>query len=878
MGILIFRRQPIVKKKNDQGKQMSSLFRKITLSIVVSITVAASLFSQDIPDRNSEWMLQTPEGKYFYLSGFNLPNVWTDAMTVYTPQGAKLLRRSQAALLINNGIADGIVKYSGKLNKDMLAVVGKWDSQKWLETNLKAGDIIRIVPAKPFLPFSITFPVDKLNKAITKDGELVVFTPSFGTKTPSSIYRQQAVISKGRVVAKTGGNAFIPADGFVLSGHGTGYFPAGASRILRWVGLGAEVLLARDGKSFTVNTDRKTWFLRAEIYLRKAKQFASKNANGLQTKAETKSREYIAAAAQMLNAAKTARQNNNNQAAWNFIKQSLAFSENAMIAASLPVPADSIRSVAVPGPRSYREIEMIREAGFNTILLHYHSSTISRLPELLKTVELAREAGLKVFLWTWLPSGFPLPPQIEKNLAKDLKKDGKATNFIDLSIPEHRRVVCKELIRVCELFDADGIMFDYEKYKGGYGKESVKRFCKLNNINPTTFDIKKISGETAKKWEMWQRCNVKSMLFEACEALHSMKRPRKAALCVFPGGATDVTSLQEGTTAVPGPAVWLDWLKTSHFDIVQFMFYSQDINWLKKRTNVLFPLLHANNKKLQIESWLIYWPETCGWTNPVPIDNLLRQSNVMIEAKADGVSFFSSSNLNALNMPYFRIFFNGMRDGIYRLAPKITMPTRPRKAETPKAAQKSPNRVGIWKSKYLKTNDTAWEYYQFGKPDTTPSALKPDELVPMSFGDKHWQSSEAGKHGHPIIFNDGSGNTNLSYVAQKNAAGYGFWSALGFRAPEKGQYSVSGKIHFKRYKNGTPISNAEAEMILFSSAGKRLKTIHLESGQSSVISPNIPGSIEMNKNDLLVFRPFTRAINANVPFQATFELAIKKEK
>jgi len=856
---------------------MSSLFKRIILCAILNLAITVNLFSQGVPNRNSEWMLLAPNDKCFYLDGFNKTNVWTDSMIVYDSRGSGIIRKSQPVLLIRDGIAEGIVKHSGKLAKDTLAVAAIWDSQKWLKANIQAGDKIQIVPAKAFLPFSITFPVDKVDKAILKNGELTIFTPRFGSKTPSTIYRQQAVISKGRVIEKTGGNAYIPPDGFVISGHGTGYFPAGASRILRWIGLGCKVEIADDGKSFTVTTDCKTWFLRAENYLKKAKQLASTNNAILKARAKTKSSEYINVAEQMLNAAKAARQKNNNKAAWNFIKQSMAFSETATIAASLPVPVNSMRSVAVPGPINARAIELIREAGFNTILLHYHKSTVIKLSKLLKTAKLAQESGLKVFLWTWLPSGFPLSPQIKKNLSQDLKKDGKPTGFVDLSVPENRKAVCKELTRICDLFDADGVMFDYEGYKGGYGKESIKRFCKKQNITPKTFNAAKVSGEMAKKWEMWQRTNVKSMLFEASKALHTMPRPRKAALCVFPGGAGDVKSLKEGTTAHPGPVVWLNWLKTSHFDIVQFMLYAQDITWLQKRTNVLFPLLRSNNRKLQIESWLIYWPETCGWTNPVPIDNLLRQSDAMIRAGSDGVSFFSSSNINALNMPYFKTFFNAMRNGLYRLAVRNLPPIKIKKAKAAKKIKKSTDGA-IWKSKYIKTNDAVWKYYQFGKSSIKPLNTKLDDLIAMRFTGKQWKSASAGKHGHPIIFRDNFGNAALSYVAQKSTSGYGYWSAIGFCAPEKGKYYISGKIQFQRYKNGAPITNADVKLILFSSE-KRIKSFHLKSGKSSSISKILPAEgIEMNKNDLLLFRPLTQSINANVPFQATFELTIKKEK
>jgi hypothetical protein len=200
----------------------------------------------------------------------------------------------------------------------------------------------------------------------------------------------------------------------------------------------------------------------------------------------------------MLKSAQISKGNNNDEVAWFFIKQSMNFSEKAMISACLPVSPNSMRSIAVSSPRDFREIELIREAGFDTIMLHYHKSTVPKLAALLETARFAKEAGLKVFLWTWLPSGFPMLESVKKELSIDLKKDGKPTGFVDLSVPENRHAVCKELVRVCELFNADGVMFDYEKYRGGYGKESIKRFCKKENIATKTFSAAKISGEMEK--------------------------------------------------------------------------------------------------------------------------------------------------------------------------------------------------------------------------------------------------------------------------------------------------------------------------------------------------------------------------------------------
>ena len=147
---------------------------------------------------------------------------------------------------------------------------------------------------KHFCPFSITFPIDKIDKAILKNGELTVFTPRFGTKTPSTIYRQQAVISKGRVIEKNRRQRIYSRRRFGLyPDMAQGIFLLEPHVFYVGVGIGCKVQIASDNKSFTVTTDRQTWFLRAENSLKKAKQLALTNNAILKARAKTKSREYI---------------------------------------------------------------------------------------------------------------------------------------------------------------------------------------------------------------------------------------------------------------------------------------------------------------------------------------------------------------------------------------------------------------------------------------------------------------------------------------------------------------------------------------------------------------------------------------------------------
>jgi phosphodiester glycosidase len=67
------------------------------------------------------------------------------------------------------------------------------------------------------------FPTQSINPFLvcTDSSELVVFSPSFGSRTRSSSAGQEAVVRDGVVTSlRQGGNSSIPRDGFVLSGTG----------------------------------------------------------------------------------------------------------------------------------------------------------------------------------------------------------------------------------------------------------------------------------------------------------------------------------------------------------------------------------------------------------------------------------------------------------------------------------------------------------------------------------------------------------------------------------------------------------------------------------------------------------------------------------
>ena len=72
------------------------------------------------------------------------------------------------------------------------------------------------------------------------------------------------------------------------------------------------------------------------------------------------------------------------------------------------------------------------------------------------------------------------------------------------------------------------------------------------------------------------------------------------------------------------------------------------------------------NTQIDINPWLIYWPETCGWTYPIPTDLLLEETDILIREKLSNLSFFMMNNLDAKCNPDFSRLFYATSEGPFR--------------------------------------------------------------------------------------------------------------------------------------------------------------------------------------------------------------------
>lgn len=90
--------------------------------------------------------------------------------------------------------------------------------------------------------------------------QLIIYTPDFGDSTGTNKYGIEAIVANGFVVTVGGNNSRIPADGFVLSGHG---------KMSRWISdhLHPGLRVRLEGKTVAVSRTAQSDLLYARYFL-----------------------------------------------------------------------------------------------------------------------------------------------------------------------------------------------------------------------------------------------------------------------------------------------------------------------------------------------------------------------------------------------------------------------------------------------------------------------------------------------------------------------------------------------------------------------------------------------------------------------------------
>ncbi len=507
---------------------------------------------------------------------------------------------------------------------------------------------------------SVPFSASADSKTVTLNGintsrytdNLVVYTPARGTYTGTNAYGYEVTVENGIVTKVGGNNSYIPANGFVVSGHGT------AETWLREnVTLGMKVTYTTGVvKTLTVMSDADTVkyvVTAARDKAAKAKAYAE---NACLIYDETADKRFDSA-----------------EMRYNALTSSSTDSEITSLAEEYTAIATLYREREVseyrglwlrPTQKSASEVEQyVRkcyENGINMISIEtlYDSTMICPMPSDSYFVQNPSFGGFDVLgafvsschrygieLHCWMPvffSAITTDTYYSKSVAVkkpewQLKTDkGSAlysdeTNgmvFLNPASSEVQDFLIKTYKYILEKYEIDGFQLDYIRYRDrttnddyGYNSETIEAF---KNSYPQYKNYSITYNTRANYWNDW-------VSFRASKVTEFVKKMRDLIDEVAP----DVI-----LSADVGPS-----LDSAYSNLYQNSAYWMQQNWL----DMIHPMAYGENYAPYIEPFFNYADAGCLvvpglgiFMDEFDADDMVIQAQQMADIGCNGVVYFES--------------------------------------------------------------------------------------------------------------------------------------------------------------------------------------------------------------------------------------------
>jgi uncharacterized lipoprotein YddW (UPF0748 family) len=163
----------------------------------------------------------------------------------------------------NDGKSNGVSCGNAAIPANGIVISATGSKREWLKT-LKSGDTLtlqedwfqqRQVKVDSVDPSPTTNPMGSGFPGFRASNQIVAYDSGYGrANTGTNEFGFEVTVRNGIVTAQEGSDSSIPADGFVLSGHGKG-----RGWLIGNTPLGAKVQLSPDGKNLTSTIDFDTY-------------------------------------------------------------------------------------------------------------------------------------------------------------------------------------------------------------------------------------------------------------------------------------------------------------------------------------------------------------------------------------------------------------------------------------------------------------------------------------------------------------------------------------------------------------------------------------------------------------------------------------------
>ena len=432
--------------------------------------------------------------------------------------------------------------------------------------------------------------------------QLVIYTPAYGNSTGTNEYGYEAIVVGNTVVELSGANSPIPADGFVISGHG---------KAKNWINssikIGTKVFVDFENMTIYIYDTSESFLYFANKKLEETQQmidFYSQNNPNFNSRS---SNLYTDDAKKYLKKAKK-----NPQSVKKYVPMAIEASNDAL-KSTIPYKQNEMKGVWIrPTERCANEVKntvkQLKKLGINAVFLEtfYHGKTIypsklmatyGFLPQNEQFVgfdplkvwsDECKKEKIKLHIWfeTFYvgndnPASNPQhilflnPEWGNKNKKEYLSQTPVKVStehngyFLDPANPEVRSFILGLLDEIITLYRPDGINLDYIRYPQavsemniwGYTPIARKQFMQQYSIDPV--EIQEVEQLVA--WSNYRRSLITSMVKSASELCR--KNKIYLSTVIFPDRLSAFTTkLQD----------WKNWSQNGYIDGVTPLFLTCD--------------------------------------------------------------------------------------------------------------------------------------------------------------------------------------------------------------------------------------------------------------------------------------------------------------
>jgi len=564
---------------------------------------------------------------------------------------------------------------------------GTPDTRRFLADHVKPGDVVRIeglVVRTVTSTISVVDPTATSNPAGVDPGtgrcypgcrgaeQLIVYTSASGRPTTgTNDFGYEVTVVDGRVVARGGNNREIPADGYVVSGHGGRGAWLSSNAV-----LGARV--SHDGSTLTVVVDETTYVYGAEQALVRAHEaIAAAQASCL----DAPLADAGAAAREATVALRRARAASRA----GVVTRAVALAEHAReraevalyrTAESRPVEGRGIwvRPTETTPEQIAATLDEIDAAGFNMVFLEtvWQGYTIfpsdvaqaagvprqrpnmAHFDPLRVWIDEARERGIELHAWVHTfyvgvqsESGGPGPvltahPEWAAVEREDVGETGPQPSsqepgyyFLDPSIPAARDYVRGLFEEVLTDYDVDGLHLDYIRYPVSqpwetaafsYSDHARQAFAADHGVDPYSLTP---ADPLWKTWEAWREARITSFVGEVRAMQREVAPEAQVSAAVFPDPSDGLTKKFQN---------WAHWVELGYVDFLTGMSFGTSGESVARETALMRNAVGDDN--------LLYTATYGPFRGSTP-DVVVEQVQAVRDAGSDGAALFAYNQLSA---------------------------------------------------------------------------------------------------------------------------------------------------------------------------------------------------------------------------------------